>query len=129
MCGKCCKCIPVSTKNSESISEWKDWLSKTNIEEYNKNPERVLSQNDCDMIFIAKNMIEITLQEAREVIPYINNDDRVLYKCTALVDNKCSKYSERPKMCSEYPNYKHLMGNPIGLINKIDCGYYLRKIK
>lgn len=128
-CGKCCKCIPVSFKTSKSIAEYKEWISKTSVDEYNKNPERILTQDDYDLIFIAENMVKITLAEAREIMPSIDGRSRVPYKCNALINNKCSKYDERPRMCSEYPNYKHLIGNPIELINKADCGYKLRKDK
>lgn len=124
MCGKCCKCVPLSFDNAKRLTEWKEWLSHTTLEEYERNPTRELTEGDYEMIFIATHLVEITLEEAKQVLPNMNNDHQVLYKCTALVDNKCSKYSERPRMCSQYPNYKN---SAIELINKIDCGYYIEK--
>ena len=129
-CGQCCKGISVSKSTSKWIEDWRKWLKENSIEKYISDGNK-LKKLDIDGIFLAEHWIKIQSKTAIKLNPtLIGNKTRAYYKCIALVDNKCSKYNERPSICSGYPNYsKNEKSKPVGLLNKIDCGFVLTQNK
>lgn len=121
-CGMCCKAISLGKVAEKHHKEWQEWLKE------NDPKDIILTKAHRDGIFIAKNWVEITKKEALSINPNIGKVSNYFVKCKALINNQCSKYSERPNICKYYPNYTNTKNTkPIGLINKIDCGFYLDK--
>ena len=57
--------------------------------------------------FFQANWVPITREQAVAVSPNLAEwpSTTEFFKCLALVDGKCSKYDERPRVCSEFPYY------------------------
>lgn len=128
-CGICCKAISLSKSTSDWILKWRKWLKENSIDSYIKDGNK-LTESDKEGIFVAENWIKITKKEALKTNKAFSEDrGGSFFTCTALKNNQCSKYKERPYICSGYPNYSRLKSEtPIKLINKIDCGFILNKL-
>lgn len=58
--------------------------------------------------FFQANWVSITREQAVSISPNLAEwpGNTEFFKCLALVGGKCSKYDERPKVCSGFPYYE-----------------------
>lgn len=70
-----------------------------------------------DAVFVRKNWVRISEDEAREINPYYferyakrmadltayNPDEAAFFKCTKVTEHGCGVYDSRPEVCRGYP--------------------------
>jgi cob(I)alamin adenosyltransferase len=90
-CGLCCKAIGLSV-SPEILSKLEDG-------------------NNLDFKFASDNFINITIDEAFEINPYLKNWSTGLfyYKCKQFDNNlnKCIIHKSKPYICAGFPHYGH----------------------
>lgn len=121
-CTKCCQAInlPMSLYDAQKI--------------FRKRREASSEIKD-DIWFVSNNWTPISRRRAKKINPYLvkrqdkiqaENKNRNLsyWVCNKLTESGCGIYKTRPKVCSGYPIYPHLLDGYIREIAKRPPEYH-----
>lgn len=113
-CSKCCEVLTI--RETKKMRDWCKYIRN------NGYPDDWGKGNKVHHL-----LIKISKRRAKKFNPHlvrIVGNDQSYFKCKNYTGSGCGDYENRPRMCSDYPNYGQKCVTGTGLY-RIDCTYYV----